>query len=153
MSDHHHEQKVPRALLIGAAVLIAFTFALAATSRPRLLAQRAQPLPPALESIDLGFEDREGGNLAVVEIATGRDVALLPPNTGGFVRGVLRGMFRERKLESLGHDAVFTLARQADHRLTLEDHQTHRRVELDSFGPDNSAAFAALLDAGKRAQR
>jgi putative photosynthetic complex assembly protein len=153
MSDLHHEQKVPRALLLGAALLIAFTFALAAASRPRLLRERAQPLPPPLESIELGFEDREGGTLAVVEIATRRDVALLAPTNSGFVRGVLRGMFRERKLEALGHDAVFTLARQADHRLTLEDHQTHRRIELDSFGPDNSAAFAALLDAGKRAQR
>jgi putative photosynthetic complex assembly protein len=77
-------------------------------------------------------------------------VATIAPETNGFVRGVLRGMFRTRKLESLGHDARFRLAREADGRLTLQDPQTGRQVELDSFGPTNSAAFADLLVAGRR---
>jgi putative photosynthetic complex assembly protein len=78
----------------------------------------------------------------VTEVAAG---------SNNFIRGVLRGMFRGRKLESLGHDGVFTLARQANGRLTLEDPETKRRVELDSFGPTNAGAFEGLLAAATRA--
>ncbi len=153
MSDHHHDQKIPRAVLIGAAVLICSTFALAGSSRRALQAEHNRPFPQPIESLELRFEDRPTGALAVIEDGSAREVALLPPTSNGFIRGVLRGMFRDRKLESLGHDAHFALVRQANGHLTLEDHQTHRRVDLNSFGPDNEAAFAALLNAGRRAQR
>jgi putative photosynthetic complex assembly protein len=153
MSDHHHDQKIPSGVLIGAAVLICVTFALAGSSRRALQAENSRPLPQPIESLELRFEDRPTGALAVIEDGTNREVALLPPNSNGFIRGVLRGMFRDRKLESLGRDAHFALVRQADGRLTLEDHQTHRRVDLNSFGSGNGAAFEALLDAGRRAQR
>lgn len=153
MSEHHHEQKIPRGVLIGAAVLIALTFALAGSSRRSVQAEHNRALPQPIEALELRFEDRPTGALAVIEDGSNRVIALLPPNSNGFIRGVLRGMFRDRKLESLGHDAHFALVRQADGRLTLEDHQTHRRVDLNSFGPDNAAAFAALLDSGRRAQR
>jgi putative photosynthetic complex assembly protein len=57
-------------------------------------------------------------------------------------------MFRSRKLESVGHEAPFTLAREADGRLTLSDKQTGRTVDLDSFGPTNLASFERVLAAG-----
>ncbi|MDP3235854.1 MAG: photosynthetic complex assembly protein PuhC [Myxococcales bacterium] len=153
MAAHHHDQKIPRGVLIGAAVLMAATFILAATSRRTLVEAQAQPQPPPVESLELSFVDQPGGGLAVIERSTGRTATLLQPTTNNFVRGVLRGMFRERKLESLGRDAVFTLARHADGRLTLEDQQTHRRVDLNAFGPDNTAAFVMILDAGRQVTR
>jgi putative photosynthetic complex assembly protein len=60
---------------------------------------------------------------------------------------VLRGLFRERKLESLGRGGAFQIERAADGRLHLEDMATHRRIDLGAFGPDNSAAFGRLFDA------
>ncbi len=67
--------------------------------------------------------------------------------TFAFVRGVLRGFARERRLEHLGAGAALELTRWADGRLSLRDPVTGREVQLDSFGPTNSAAFAALLAA------
>jgi putative photosynthetic complex assembly protein len=102
----------------------------------------------ALQEIELRFEDRPDGALAVLDGPTQRELKVLPPGSDNFVRGVLRGMFRVRKLEALGRDVQFRLAREASGRLTLEDRELGRRIDLDSFGPSNSAAFAALLPAG-----
>jgi putative photosynthetic complex assembly protein len=145
--DQHHEQAIPRGALLGAAALILLTVALSAQARrEHVSAPAAAPAPP-LESIQVSFDDRRDGTLGVVDATTGRELAEVPPGTNGFIRGVLRGMFRRRKLESLGHDAKFILSREADGRLTLDDPQTNRRIDLDSFGPTNSTAFANLLAA------
>ncbi len=154
MSKHSHEQTVPPGALIGAAAMIVFSIAVAGVARHMHVVEQASAAAPAppLASFEVRFEDRPGGGIAVLDAVTGREVSDVKPGTNGFIRGVLRGMFRTRKLESLGHDATFQLARQADGRLTLEDAQTGRRVDLDSFGPTNSAAFASLLAAGGRAR-
>ncbi|MDX2013682.1 MAG: photosynthetic complex assembly protein PuhC [Myxococcaceae bacterium] len=150
--SHHHDQKIPRPVLIGAATLMALSLLFAGLSRQSLKAELAKPRPAPVESVTLSFEDRAGA-VVVFDASSGRELVSLAPNSNGFVRGVLRGFFRERKLESLGRDASFVLAREVDGRLSLEDKQTGRRVDLNAFGPDNTAAFAQLLDAGRRAQR
>jgi len=65
----------------------------------------------------------------------------------GFVRGVLRGFARARKLRGLDRDAHFVLTRWADGRLSMHDPQTGHVVALEAFGPDNAAAFARLMRA------
>jgi hypothetical protein len=60
-------------------------------------------------------------------------------------------MFRERKLEGIGHEGAFRLSREFDGRLALVDLTTRRRVDLDSFGPSNLASFEAVLVAARRA--
>lgn len=153
MSDHHHTQTIPRGVLLGAAAMILFSVVLAVTARHARLTAPPVPTPPAIAVLDVRFEDRADGSIAMLDGATGRQVSLVPPRSNGFIRGVLRGMFRSRRLESLGHDGHFRLAREADGRLTLEDHETNRRIELDSFGPTNSAAFAQLLVDGQKVAR
>lgn len=148
MGNHIHKQHIPRGALVGAALLIVGSISLAAGARRVHLSEQARaaaPLP-ALASRDLRFADRPDGTLAVLEANTGELVTLVPAASNGFVRGVLRGMFRERKLESVGHEGCFRLSREADGHLSLVDPQTGRRVALDSFGPTNSAAFARFLD-------
>lgn len=152
MAAHLHDQPMPTGVLLGAAALLAFTLALAASAR---LSRSAHPLPArpaAIAAIEVRFEDRPDGAIAMLDATTGRELSLVPPRSNGFIRGVLRGMFRGRKLESLGRDGVFRLSREADSRLSLEDAQTRRRIDLDAFGPSNSAAFAQLLAAGTQAQ-
>jgi len=61
------------------------------------------------------------------------------------VRGSLRALTRERKARELGPEQPFELIAQADGRLTLHDPATGKRVELESFGPSNSANFSRLL--------
>jgi putative photosynthetic complex assembly protein len=148
--ERHHDQTVPRGALFGAAALMLLTLGLAANARREHLSAPTTVHEPPLESLEVNFQDRPDGTLAVIDAATGRELTEVPPGTNGFVRGVLRGMFRRRKLESLGHDARFLLSREADGRLTLEDPETSRRIDLDSFGPTNSTAFANFLAARAR---
>jgi putative photosynthetic complex assembly protein len=149
--SHHHSQTVPRGVLIGAGVIILLTLALAAAARSAHLTEGAVALPAPLESLDVRFEDRADGSIGVLDAASGREVSVIAPRENGFIRGVLRGMFRARKQEALGRDGTFRLAREADGRLSLEDPQTGRRMDLDSFGPTNSSSFAQLLAAGRQA--
>jgi putative photosynthetic complex assembly protein len=144
-ATHAHVQAVPRPLLWGAAALMLGSVLLAAIG-----GKPGQPTERASQVIELRFEDRPDGTLAVLDGPTEREIALLPPGSNHFVRGVLRGMFRVRKLEALGRDVQFRLASDASGRLTLEDRELGRRIDLDSFGPDNSAAFRGLLAAGVR---
>jgi putative photosynthetic complex assembly protein len=138
---------VPRGALIGAAVLMSGTILIAALARHPYLAPVSADDRPAIAACELRFADRADGTLAAYD-ERGREVSDVTPESNGFVRGVLRGMFRTRKLESKGRDAFFRLAREADGHLTITDAETGRRVDLDSFGPTNSAAFATLLAAG-----
>ncbi len=149
MTDHIHNQSVPRGFLLGAALLIIGTVSLAASARASRLAEPAVVQAPR-ESVEIRFEDRPDGTLAVLDARSGREISAVAPGTNGFIRGVVRGMFRSRKLESVGHERTFMLMREAEGRLTLTDPTTNRRVDLDSFGPTNSAAFGNILAASRR---
>lgn len=146
MGDHIHKQTIPRAALIGAAVLMVGTITVASGARQvRLAGPKAVVATPLRERM-LRFEDRPDGSLVAIDADTGRLAGVVAPGSNGFVRGVLRGMYRGRKLESLGKsDARFRLAKEADGRLTLEDPETGRHIELDSFGPVNANDFGVLL--------
>jgi putative photosynthetic complex assembly protein len=141
------QQTVPRGALIGAAVLMVGTLVVAALARHPYLAPTSTDDRPAIASCELRFADRADGTLAAYD-QTGREVTDVTPESNGFVRGVLRGMFRTRKLESKERDGFYRLAREADGHLTITDPETSRRVDLDSFGPTNSQAFATILAAG-----
>ncbi len=158
--NHIHKQTIPKPALWGAFALMVMTLVLAAYSRHARLEEAritAQTSPPnqAIEEIRVTFEDRADGAIVVREAAPPHAVvSVVAPQTNGFVRGVLRGMFRHRKLESMSmRDASFRLAREADGHLTLTDDETGRRVDLDSFGPTNSASFATILSAGIELRR
>ena len=140
--------RVPRPVLLAAGALVALTVTLTAGAR---LARGAGPgREPPSEAIEVRFEDRADGSVAMLDPTTGRELTRVPPASNGFIRGVLRGLFRERKLESLGRAGTFRIERGRDGRLALEDLATHRRIDLSAFGPDNTAAFARLLAAGRR---
>ncbi len=64
---------------------------------------------------------------------------------GGFVTVIGSGLDRARTVARVPRDAPVTLARHQNGRLTIADPETGWSVELDAFGSDNEAAFAALL--------
>ena len=72
-------------------------------------------------------------------------VAVLPSGEGGFVRGVLRGLARERRAHDIGSQPPFVLTRWSNGLLSLEDPETGRRVDLNAFGHTNKGAFARFL--------
>jgi putative photosynthetic complex assembly protein len=152
MSHSHTIRPIPRAVLIGAAMLIVTTIALAGVARMAGLGTTRTATAAAAESRELRFTDQRDGSIAVVDAATDQMVATVSPGTNGFIRGTLRGLARERKQQGVGAGPAFRLVRWADGRLTLEDPVTSRIIDLAAFGPTNVGAFADFLPS-KEAKR
>ncbi len=138
----------PVALLATGALLLAV---LAATvlnrPRPGDGLEAGRDGRPASASVDLRFEDLPDGGVAVRRAGDGAEVAVLAPGTGGFVRGTLRALARDRKLGDFGREQPFRLSVWTDGGLTLEDTATGRTLDLRAFGSTQVEAFARLLPA------
>ena len=152
--SHVHADPLPKGALM-LAIGLALT-ALTATTLARLLALPPAAQPAAIRAAEharpigsrtLRFLDRADGAVVIADTATGRTAATIEPGTNsGFIRGVLRGFARDRRLRGLGDAAPFALAAWSNGQLTLTDSATGRAVELGAFGDTNRAAFAALLN-------
>jgi putative photosynthetic complex assembly protein len=140
-------QPFPKGLLIAAAALIAVSIAVAGAGRwVRLADQAPAPAPSSpAHAIDLTFADQANGGVLVQAAGGGGTVAVIPPNSGGFVRGVLRGLTRERRLHGIGSGPAFRLSQWANGHVEIEDLADGRRIDLDAFGPTNRDAFLHLL--------
>lgn len=155
--DHDHENMVPPAALKAAVGLVAFSLLLVAGVRvgavstgPSAAEVRAEArLVPTRERM-LRFTDSPDGQVLVTDAATGARVAAIGSEGGGFIRGVMRGLARERRQHHGGAEAPFRLSSWPDGALTLTDDSTGRVIELGSFGPDNRAAFARFLTPGRQ---
>lgn len=134
----------PRAPLLAAATLVLAALVTVAAVRLTGVGMVRFPDAAAVAMRDLRFEDRSDGAIAVIDARSGQLVESVS-GAQGFLRGTLRGLARERKRSGIGPDQPFRLTGRADGRLTLEDPATGRRVDLESFGPDNAAVFARML--------
>ena len=143
----------PRGALIGAGALVGF--ALLATTAVRLhivpgprtaVEARAARHVTVVETRSLRFLDQKNGAVLVEDVGRGTIATVIQPGTNnGFIRGVLRGLARDRKLRHIGQSPPFALTHYSDGELTLTDTSTARTIELGSFGPTNYDAFAKLL--------
>mgnify|MGYP005840640421 CR=1 FL=1 len=146
MRESDHNRPLPRAMLYAATAMVVLSIVLAATARLTGIGRTEFAAVPAVESRELLFEDRADG--AVTIYAADRSlIGVLPPGSDGFIRGVLRGLARDRKLHQKGADQPFRLTRWADGRLSIDDPATGRRIDLGAFGPTNAQAFARLFAA------
>lgn len=91
----------------------------------------------------LRFADAADGAV-VVSAENGAPIARLHGEQG-FLRGVLRGLARDRRAQGVPADRPLHLSLRDDGRLLLTDPDTGARIDLASFGPDNAAVFAAWL--------
>jgi putative photosynthetic complex assembly protein len=57
----------------------------------------------------------------------------------------VRALVRERKKRDIGSGPAFELIARTDGRLTLSDPATGERLDLESFGPSNSAVYRRWL--------
>ena len=92
----------------------------------------------------LVFQDQKDGGVRVEDGVTGETLTVLHGEQG-FVRGSLRAMSRERYSRGIGSSAPFDLIARVDGRVTLFDPSTGQRVDLESFGPTNTAEFSRFL--------
>ena len=150
MSDVTAKESLPRGALIGAGLLVLTALVLVCVALQTGHRPAQPPTSFVVESYDLRFEDRADGAVLIYSGASDQLVDTLAPGTNGFVRGVLRGLVRERRAENIGPSPPFRLTRWADGRLSLDDPSTGRHVDLEVFGPTNAGAFADILIAGSR---
>lgn len=157
--SHDHANTLPRGALALCGAIVGLS--LAATTAVRLggIAPSASPvLLRAAEHVapvasrDLRFVDRADGAVVITDVTDGRPAGMVAPgSTSGFIRGVMRGLARDRHMRGLGDGPAFRLTEWHDGELSLTDLATGRAIELSAFGSTNRAAFAALLTGTPRA--
>jgi putative photosynthetic complex assembly protein len=139
------EQKLPRGAIQGAGFMVVSALVLVGIARLTGYTPAQPPVSTVVDSFALRFEDRADGAVLVYDTADDQLTYTIEPGTNGFVRGVLRGLVRERRADHIGPTPPFRLTRWADGRLSLDDPSTGRHVDLEVFGPTNAGDFAAIL--------
>ncbi len=155
MAAHSHHIAVPRIPLLGALLLIGLTLLTVAGVRLSGTDISNRSAADVIAERSLRFEDRADGAVLVLDANAATPGAaplrVIDAGSHGFLRGALRALVRSRRLAGLGPETPFRLVAHSDGRLTLEDPATRERVDLESFGPVNAAAFAQLLPAPRPA--
>jgi putative photosynthetic complex assembly protein len=149
---------LPRGTLMLAGALVLFAFGATAIVRIAHIppaaspaALRAEAGTAAVASRRLRFIDRADGAVVIQDIGKGGIASVIEPGQQtGFIRGVMRGLARERRMHGIGDQPPFTLTLWRDGQLSLTDSATGRSIEMTAFGSSNRAAFAALLPGATR---
>lgn len=148
MTHRASPDAVPKPALIGAAALVLCALAAAFVARTSGIGTTQTTPAAPVRVIDLRFTDRADGAVDVRRVLPGgsdRPIGLIASGDGGFQRGVLRSLTRERRLNGTGQQAPFRLSLHLDGGLILEDLATGRLIDLRAFGPTNTQAFAQFL--------
>lgn len=152
--SHSHNETVPKSALIMAGALVGFAFLLTATMRIEQIPPAASPAllrsaehASAVRTRTLRFLDEADRGVRIEDVGTGATASVIVPGQQtGFIRGVMRGLARERRMHGIGSGPPFTLTQWSDGELSLTDSATGRSIELNAFGSTNRATFAALLN-------
>ncbi|MBC8089842.1 MAG: hypothetical protein H7Z40_21490 [Phycisphaerae bacterium] len=137
---------VPRGALMIAGAFAVVVISLAAVARianTGTLGQQSSAT--AVASRALIFADQPDGSVSVFDLEHQQQLDALPTGNGGFVRGAMRALARQRRLANVGPEIPFYLVKWSDGRLTLHDSATANHLELEAFGSTNLAAFEKLL--------
>ncbi len=154
-AHQHHNGPFPPGALWMAGGMIAFSILAAVAVRTGLMPVQASPVElraaqhvAIVATRDLRFTDRADGAVVIEDIGNHSIASVIVPGQKtGFIRGVMRGLARERRMHGIGDIPPFRLTSWADGELSLIDPSTGRAIELNAFGTSNRAAFAALLPA------
>ena len=110
-------------------------------------APQVAPAAPAAVKVlgarRLRFVDAPDKSVQVLDADSGQEVYRVT-GEAGFIRGILRGMARERRRLGKTPAEPFELSFQAG-LLTLHDLATGERIELTAFGHTNASAFARMM--------
>lgn len=96
-------------------------------------------------SLVLRFIEQADGGLSVVDMATGREFDHLAAGENGFLRTMIRVIRRDILRTDATISMPFRIEAWQDHRVTLTDSATERRVDLRAFGPTNAEVFIRWL--------
>lgn len=132
---------------MGIAAVLAAAVILAYAGRQDALTVQdtsAEALP--VRGLDIQFQEDDGSTIRVLSEVDGTVLRTLPPGEGGFMRGVLRPLRRERMRMEVPYDEPYRLQRWSDGRLTLSDPGADLVLDIAAFGATSVEAFASLLD-------
>ena len=124
----------PRSVLISVGLMLAGTIALAGITHAT---NAEHVVMPSFEQL-------------FVTAATGRLVSNVAPQSGHFIRGIMRALVLGHRRAGQPDGMPFRLTRWADGRLTIADPSTRESFELEAFGSTNEQVFAALLDSPRK---
>jgi len=147
MTNPQAPERIPPGILLSAGALLLFALLAASLSRTTDLGASRVPQPDIAGRVQVRFTDGIDGSVVVLRAHTDAVVTRLQPGTNGFVRGVMRGLARERRQNEVGQQAAFEIAQTVDGKLLLFDPSTGRRIDLQAFGPVNMEAFADIYSA------
>ncbi len=152
-APHSHHVDVPKGALMMAGLLVVSSIAITSVARIAQIPPAASPVLMRAEkkiapvaTRQLRFSDRADGAVIIEDVGTGGTALLLEPGTNsGFIRGVMRGLARERRMQGIDSTPPFALTLWKDGELSLTDTVTGRSIELNAFGTTNRATFLDLL--------
>lgn len=147
MSAIDHEP-FPKGALFAAGSLIALSLVAAVVGRyqnlnPPMDSIVSAPVPSTIHK--LRFIDEADGSVIVRNATTGATLDVIAPGEDAFIRAVMRGFVRDRKLRKIGVEVPFNLSLYPNKRLTMSDPTTGKEIDLRAFGPTNEGAFARFL--------
>lgn len=145
VQDKAQETMIPKGALGAAIMLVLFALVAVTVSRVTGVGSTQMTPPAVVESRDLRFEDGKDGAVVVLDARDNQVIEQMPSGTAGFVRVVMRGMARERRLGDIGSEPPFRLARHSNGQVTITDTATGKRVDLDAFGTANAESFTRLM--------
>jgi len=103
-------------------------------------------LRDAPERLEVVFARVAGDSIHVVEHGTGETLRRYGPMEGGFMRGMLRPLDRERIRHGMPLDHPYEVVREQSGRLTLRDEGSNVAIDVAAFGPTSYQLFSSLLD-------
>ncbi|MEM6891536.1 MAG: photosynthetic complex assembly protein PuhC [Pseudomonadota bacterium] len=139
------DEAIPKALLRGMIILVAFVLALvfyaSLTDRP-LEAQ-----PPDGDILSEKIVRLQGTVTGAARISDehGAVIAEYAAGEGGFVSTIERVIRRERLRNGVQDDGVLYIRLREGNRMSVFDPSTGREIELEAFGRDNVAKFASIV--------
>jgi putative photosynthetic complex assembly protein len=142
------KEKFPNAALFAAGAIIVVTIASVAWARftisqaPQASVEMSEPISGY---VDLVFADAEDGSVTISDASTSKLIETIAPGEDAFIRAVIRGYGRDRRVRNIAPTAPYRLYQLVDTRLVFEDTSTKRRINLRAFGATQQAAFARLL--------
>ena len=142
-----HENPAPTVPLILAAGLVVVSL-LGVSWQKWVITPSVQTTPVAREVVQqrtLQFKDADAGGVMVLDAETREVIDLVEAGEGGFLRGTLRGLVRERRMSTAEMGSGFQLTHFSDGTVILTDLATGREIDLRAFGAINADNFQRYL--------
>ncbi len=139
------QERIHRRAMVALGIFVGIVLVVTAIAQLTGMGLRFSPVAEPVAMVQLRFEDGPEGLVTVTNAETDEVLAEYGMDEGVFVRSVMRGIARQRRLRNQEGREPVVLAEYPDGKLWLLDPTNEVEIYLGAFGPDNRAAWANLL--------